>query len=87
MTWGWSSKPLHARAAVAKLTASNAADRVIDRCVPIVGGHGYDRSYPSNASTENCASTASGKALQKSGASSSRANCQAGTGVVRIPSA
>ncbi|WP_030982520.1 acyl-CoA dehydrogenase family protein [Streptomyces sp. NRRL S-1813] len=33
-------------AAIAKLAASEAAGRVIDRCVQIFGGRGYDRSYP-----------------------------------------
>lgn len=31
---------------MAKLSASEAAGRVIDRCVQIFGGRGYDRSYP-----------------------------------------
>ncbi|NUK43781.1 acyl-CoA dehydrogenase family protein [Streptomyces lunaelactis] len=39
-------KTLHAKAAIAKLSASEAAGRVIDRCVQIFGGRGYDRSYP-----------------------------------------
>ncbi|MFJ9411567.1 acyl-CoA dehydrogenase family protein [Streptomyces sp. NPDC101393] len=39
-------KTLHAKAAIAKLAASEAAGRVIDRCVQIFGGRGYDRSYP-----------------------------------------
>jgi alkylation response protein AidB-like acyl-CoA dehydrogenase len=30
---------------VAKLAASEASGRVIDRCVQIFGGRGYDRSY------------------------------------------
>ena len=38
-------KTLHAKAAIAKLAASEAAGRVIDRCVQIFGGRGYDRSY------------------------------------------
>jgi alkylation response protein AidB-like acyl-CoA dehydrogenase len=36
----------HAKASMAKLSASEAAGRVIDRCVQIFGGRGYDRSYP-----------------------------------------
>ncbi|WP_042388008.1 acyl-CoA dehydrogenase family protein [Streptacidiphilus melanogenes] len=38
-------KTLHAKAAIAKLSASEASGRVIDRCVQIFGGRGYDRSY------------------------------------------
>ncbi|GAA3048017.1 acyl-CoA dehydrogenase family protein [Streptomyces glomeratus] len=38
-------KRLHAKAAIAKLSASEASGRVIDRCVQIHGGRGYDRSY------------------------------------------
>ncbi|WP_237538005.1 MULTISPECIES: acyl-CoA dehydrogenase [unclassified Streptomyces] len=43
---GTDRKTLHAKAAIAKLAASEAAGRVIDRCVQIFGGRGYDRSYP-----------------------------------------
>ncbi|MBG0850504.1 acyl-CoA/acyl-ACP dehydrogenase [Streptomyces spinoverrucosus] len=39
-------KTLHAKAAIAKLAAGEASGRVIDRCVQIFGGRGYDRSYP-----------------------------------------
>ncbi|MBF9069403.1 acyl-CoA dehydrogenase family protein [Streptacidiphilus fuscans] len=39
-------KTLHAKASIAKLSASEASGRVIDRCVQIFGGRGYDRSYP-----------------------------------------
>ncbi|WP_042388006.1 acyl-CoA dehydrogenase family protein [Streptacidiphilus melanogenes] len=39
-------KTLHAKASTAKLAASEAAGRVVDRCVQIFGGRGYDRSYP-----------------------------------------
>ncbi|NEA53014.1 acyl-CoA dehydrogenase family protein [Streptomyces sp. SID13666] len=39
-------KILHAKAATAKLSASEASGRVIDRCLQIFGGRGYDRSYP-----------------------------------------
>jgi acyl-CoA dehydrogenase len=38
-------KQLHAKAAIAKLGASEASNRVIDRCVQIFGGRGYDRTY------------------------------------------
>ena len=43
---GTDRKTLHAKASTAKLAASEAAGRVIDRCVQIFGGRGYDRSYP-----------------------------------------
>ncbi|MET7801490.1 acyl-CoA dehydrogenase family protein [Streptomyces decoyicus] len=43
---GADPKALHAKASTAKLAASEAAGRVIDRCVQIFGGRGYDRSYP-----------------------------------------
>ncbi|WP_338674222.1 acyl-CoA dehydrogenase family protein [Streptomyces sp. SCSIO 30461] len=39
-------KTLHAKASTAKLAASEAAGRVIDRCLQIFGGRGYDRHYP-----------------------------------------
>ncbi|MFI6660580.1 acyl-CoA dehydrogenase family protein [Streptomyces sp. NPDC050523] len=38
-------KTLHAKAAIAKLSASEASGRVIDRCLQIFGGRGYDRTY------------------------------------------
>ncbi|MFI6559291.1 acyl-CoA dehydrogenase family protein [Streptomyces sp. NPDC050534] len=38
-------KTLHAKAAIAKLSASEASGRVIDRCLQIHGGRGYDRTY------------------------------------------
>ncbi|MGE7384375.1 acyl-CoA dehydrogenase family protein [Streptomyces sp. NPDC004126] len=43
---GTDRKTLHAKAAIAKLAASEASGRVVDRCVQIFGGRGYDRSYP-----------------------------------------
>ena len=43
---GLSRKLLHAKAAMAKLAASEAAGRVIDRCVQIFGGRGYMREQP-----------------------------------------
>jgi alkylation response protein AidB-like acyl-CoA dehydrogenase len=43
---GLDAKTLHAKASMAKLSASEAAGRVIDRCVQIFGGRGYDRTYP-----------------------------------------
>lgn len=39
-------KTLHAKAATVKLAASEAANRVVDRCVQIFGGRGYMRDYP-----------------------------------------
>jgi alkylation response protein AidB-like acyl-CoA dehydrogenase len=42
---GGDSKTMHAKASIAKLSASEAAGRVADRCVQIFGGRGYDRSY------------------------------------------
>ncbi len=43
---GLDPKTMHAKASIAKLSASEGASRVIDRCVQIFGGRGYDRSYP-----------------------------------------
>jgi acyl-CoA dehydrogenase len=43
---GMSHKLLHAKAAMVKLTASEAAGRVIDRAVQIFGGRGYMRENP-----------------------------------------
>jgi len=43
---GADRKTVHAKASIAKLAASEASGRVIDRCVQIFGGRGYDRSYP-----------------------------------------
>ncbi|WP_344939500.1 acyl-CoA dehydrogenase family protein [Sphaerisporangium flaviroseum] len=42
---GLDRKQLHARAAVVKLAASEAAGRVVDRAVQIFGGRGYMRDY------------------------------------------
>ncbi|WP_040434248.1 acyl-CoA dehydrogenase family protein, partial [Paractinoplanes globisporus] len=39
-------KTLHAKASIAKLSASEAAGRVIDRSLQIHGGRGYDRTNP-----------------------------------------
>jgi butyryl-CoA dehydrogenase len=39
-------KLLHAKAAMVKLSASEAAGRVVDRAVQIFGGRGYMRDYP-----------------------------------------
>ena len=43
---GLPRKLLHAKAAVVKLAASEAAGRVIDRAVQILGGRGYMRENP-----------------------------------------
>jgi acyl-CoA dehydrogenase len=43
---GMPRKLLHAKAAMIKLTASEAAGRVIDRAVQIFGGRGYMREQP-----------------------------------------
>ena len=42
---GVDRKTLHAKASMAKLSASEAAGRVMDRCVQIFGGRGYLREY------------------------------------------
>jgi butyryl-CoA dehydrogenase len=43
---GGDPKTLHAKAAMVKLAASEAAGRVIDRAVQIFGGRGYMREQP-----------------------------------------
>jgi alkylation response protein AidB-like acyl-CoA dehydrogenase len=43
---GLDRRTLHAKAAMVKLSASEAAGRVVDRCVQIFGGRGYLREYP-----------------------------------------
>ena len=43
---GLERKQLHAKAAVVKLAASEAAGRVVDRSVQILGGRGYMRENP-----------------------------------------
>lgn len=43
---GLSPKLLHAKAAMVKLTASEAAGRVVDRALQIFGGRGYMRENP-----------------------------------------
>lgn len=43
---GMPRKMLHAKASMVKLSASEAAGRVIDRAVQIFGGRGYMREYP-----------------------------------------
>ena len=43
---GGSRKTLHAKAAMVKLAASEASNRVVDRCLQIFGGRGYMRENP-----------------------------------------
>ena len=43
---GGDRKTLHARAAMVKLAASEASNRIADRCVQIFGGRGYMRDNP-----------------------------------------
>jgi alkylation response protein AidB-like acyl-CoA dehydrogenase len=42
---GLDRKTLHGKASLVKLAASEAAGRVVDRCVQIFGGRGYMRDY------------------------------------------
>ncbi|WP_143059879.1 acyl-CoA dehydrogenase family protein [Streptomyces melanosporofaciens] len=53
MAWefdqGGDRKTLHAKAATAKLAASEASNRIVDRCVQIFGGRGYMRTCRSSA--------------------------------------
>jgi alkylation response protein AidB-like acyl-CoA dehydrogenase len=43
---GADKKTLHAKASMAKLAASEAAGRVVDRCLQVLGCRGYDRGNP-----------------------------------------
>ncbi|HZB76089.1 MAG TPA: acyl-CoA dehydrogenase family protein [Solirubrobacteraceae bacterium] len=43
---GGDRKTLHAKAAMVKLSASEASNRILDRCVQILGGRGYMREQP-----------------------------------------
>jgi butyryl-CoA dehydrogenase len=43
---GGERKTLHARAAMVKLAASEASNRIVDRCVQVFGGRGYMRENP-----------------------------------------
>jgi acyl-CoA dehydrogenase len=43
---GLDRKRLHAKAAMVKLSASEMAGRVVDRCVQVLGGRGYMRDNP-----------------------------------------
>jgi alkylation response protein AidB-like acyl-CoA dehydrogenase len=42
---GGDRKTMHAKASIAKLSSSEAAGRVADRCLQIFGGRGYDRTF------------------------------------------
>lgn len=42
---GADPKTMHAKASIAKLSASEASGRVADRCLQVFGGRGYDRSF------------------------------------------
>jgi butyryl-CoA dehydrogenase len=43
---GGDRKTLHAKAAIVKLSSSEASNRIVDRCVQILGGRGYMREQP-----------------------------------------
>jgi acyl-CoA dehydrogenase len=43
---GIDPKLLHAKSALVKVAASEAAGRVVDRCVQVFGGRGYMRDFP-----------------------------------------
>ena len=43
---GGDRKSLHAKAAMVKLSASEASNRIADRCMQILGGRGYMREQP-----------------------------------------
>ena len=43
---GGDRKTLHAKAAMVKLSSSEASNRILDRCVQIHGGRGYMREQP-----------------------------------------
>ena len=43
---GGDRKTLHAKAAMVKLSASEASNRIADRCVQVLGGRGYMREQP-----------------------------------------
>ena len=43
---GMNVKLLHAKAAMVKLSASEAAGRVVDQCLQLFGGRGYMRDHP-----------------------------------------
>ena len=63
---GADPKLVHGKAAMAKLFASEAADRCADRCVQVFGGRGYMRTTRPSGSCASCASTASGRARARS---------------------
>ena len=43
---GGERKTLHAKAAMVKLSSSEASNRIVDRCVQVFGGRGYMREQP-----------------------------------------
>jgi butyryl-CoA dehydrogenase len=43
---GGDRKTLHAKAAIVKLSASEASNRIADRCLQVLGGRGYMREQP-----------------------------------------
>jgi alkylation response protein AidB-like acyl-CoA dehydrogenase len=58
---GLSRKGLHAKPAIVKLSASEAAGRMIDRAVQILGGAATCARTPASAYTGTSASTGSGR--------------------------
>ena len=65
---GADPKLVQAKASMAKLFVSEAANRCADRCLQIFGGRGYTRTNVAERSGANCASTASGRARARSSA-------------------
>ena len=62
---------------MAKLVASEAGGRVVDRAMQIHGGYGMTKDLPSSAGTARCASAASARARARCSASSWPATCSA----------
>ncbi len=62
------TKVSHAQCSMAKLYCSEMAGRVADRAVQVFGGAATCARTSPNASSANCASSASGKAPAKSSA-------------------
>ena len=52
---GGDRKTLHAKAAMVKLASSEASDRILDRCVQILGGRGYMREQAGRAALARAA--------------------------------
>jgi alkylation response protein AidB-like acyl-CoA dehydrogenase len=61
-------EPYRAEAAMAKVVATEAASRVVDRAMQIHGGAGMTKDLPSSAGTAKCASAVSVKVRMKSSA-------------------